>query len=351
VVKKHGKKQRARQKSRRTGAAHASAAAGTTHTHTPLPNMDVLPLVPHGAGKVLDLDLAARLVAACRAGCGPCQKSLAKKARQDRPTLAALAGVVFGLLPTVGMFASATTREWAPLARDAKARNTGIEALAAVEEMTDEQVSELLEDALDHWAAGGVPEEQIADMIKFVGAPDLPPRQRPADPMDAFREAGIEVFTLDDLAVDLDGIDTYHLAENYGVFIGQTATPEGRPMPMLTLYPETEGAGIEDLEQRTDWERWGLHGMPDMDPHWRLRANIADRSLQGLVHVGPDGEDDIELWRAAETVSLPGEWWSLLDQAQHVLVVGPVKEADQRALQAAGDAGELLAVVARVSFH
>lgn len=351
MVKKHGKKQRARQKSRRTGAAHASAAAGTTHTHTPLPDMDVLPLVPHGAGRVLDLDLAARLVAACRAGCGPCQKSLAKKARQDRPTLAALAGVVFGLVPTVGMFASATTREWAPLARDAKARNSGIEALAAVEAMTDEQVSELLEDALDHWAAGGVPEEQIADMVKFVGSPDLPPRQRPADPMDAFRKAGIDVFTLDDLDVDLDGIDTYHLAENYGVFIGQTATPEGRPLPMLTLYPETEGAGIEDLERRTDWEHWGLHGMPDMDPHWRLRANIADRSLQGLVHVGPDGEDDIELWRAAEKVSLPAEWWSLLDQAQHVLVAGPVKTADNRALQAAGDAGELLAVVARVSFH
>lgn len=351
MVKKHGKKQRARQKSRRTGAAHASAAAGTTHTHTPLPDMDVLPLVPHGAGRVLDLDLAARLVAACRAGCGPCQKSLAKRARQDRPTLAALAGVVFGLVPTVGMFASATTREWAPLARDAKARNSGIEALAAVEAMTDEQVSELLEDALDHWAAGGVPEEQIADMVKFVGSPDLPPRQRPADPMDAFRKAGIDVFTLDDLDVDLDGIDTYHLAENYGVFIGQTATPEGRPLPMLTLYPETEGAGIEDLERRTDWEHWGLHGMPDMDPHWRLRANIADRSLEGLVHVGPDGEDDIELWRAAQKVSLPAEWWSLLDQAQHVLVAGPVKEADNRALQAAGDAGELLAVVARVSFH
>ncbi|MFB6755474.1 hypothetical protein ACFCX6_31680 [Streptomyces sp. NPDC056353] len=351
MVKKHGKKQRARQKSRRTGAAHASAAAGTTHTHTPLPNMDVLPLMPHGAGRVLDLDLAARLVAACRAGCGPCQKSLAKKARQDRPTLAALAGVPFGLVPTVGMFASATTREWAPLARDAKARNSGIEALAAVEAMTDEQVSELLEDALDHWAAGGVPEEQIADMVKFVGSPNLPPRQRPADPMDAFRQAGIEVFTLDDLDVDLGGIDTYHLAENYGVFIGQTATPEGRPLPMLTLYPETEGAGIEDLEHRTDWEHWGLHGMPDMDPHWRLRANIADRSLQGLVHVGPDGEDDIELWRASETVSLPAEWWSLLDQAQHVLVAGPVKEGSHEALQAAGDAGELLAVIARVSFH
>ncbi|GGN40896.1 hypothetical protein [Streptomyces fuscichromogenes] len=178
----------------------------------------------------------------------------------------------------------------------------------------------------------------------------MPPRQRPAGPTDALREAGIKTFTLADLAPDLNGIDTYHLAENYGLFIGETATPEGQPMPMLTLYSETEGAGIQDLERRTDWEHWDLHGMPGMDPHWRLRANIADRSLKGLVHVGPDGEDDIELWRAAEMVSLPAEWWSLLDQVQHVLVVGPVKEADPRAVEAAGDAGELLAVVARVTF-
>ncbi|MFG2960867.1 hypothetical protein ACGF5O_44990 [Streptomyces sp. NPDC048291] len=496
MVQNHGKKKRAKQRAQRAGAGHQPSVTNTLHTHEPLPDMAVLSLVPHGAGRALDVDLAARLVAACRARCGPCQKSLATKVRQNRPTLAALAGVVFGLLPTVGVLASAATREWAPLARDAKARNSGAEALAAVEAMTDEQVSELLEDALDHWAAGGVPEEQIAGLIKFVGTdgpagahvhaePDtglmegmlpyvdgwqinhtlatkvvsavwagcdscqekltpqvvadratlaglagavfltpahaprqetpaagpvarawieqahgksrtsgaetvlravaeldeddaedlleealdvwddsgaaqagiglgsirqVPPRQRPADPMDTFRAAGIEVITLDDLDVDLDGIDTYHLAENYGVFIGQTATLEGRPMPMLTLYPETEGAGIQDLEHRTDWAHWGLHGVPDMDPHWRLRANIADRALQGLVHVGPDGEDDIELWRAAEKVSLPAEWWDLLDQVQHVLVAGPVKEGSHQALQAAGDAGELLAVVARVTF-
>ncbi|WP_166682986.1 hypothetical protein [Streptomyces aquilus] len=35
-------------------------------------------------------------------------------------------------------------------------------------------------------------------------------------PMGAFREAGIEVVTLDGLDVS-EGIDTYHLAENYGI--------------------------------------------------------------------------------------------------------------------------------------
>ncbi|MBX7555169.1 hypothetical protein [Streptomyces sp. NPDC004232] len=30
---------------------------------------------------------------------------------------------------------------------------------------------------------------------------------------------------------------------------------------MTTLYPETEDAGIEDLERHTNWEHWSLHGL------------------------------------------------------------------------------------------
>ncbi len=352
MVKKHGKKQRARQKSRRTGAAYASAAAGTTHEHTPLPDMAVLEELPHRAGRELDTELAARLVAACRTACKPCQKTLAQKLRtEQRPTLVALAAAVYGLLPTAGFTASPTTHAWAPLARAGKTDPAAAaEALAAVEAMDDAAASELLEDALDHWAMGGASPEQIADMIKVVPSDGAPPRQRPADPMDTFRKAGVKVFTLDDLDLP-DGVDPYHLAPNYGVLLMKTTAPDGRPMPMLVLYPETEDAGIEDLERRTDWEHWGLHGMPDTDRHWQVRARIADRSLRGLVHVGPDGKDGFELWRAAETVSLPAQWWDLLDRVQHVLVAGPVKKPeDPKALQAAGDAGELLAVVARVSF-
>ncbi|MFD4555259.1 hypothetical protein ACFWP5_13230 [Streptomyces sp. NPDC058469] len=351
MVKKHGKKQRAKKRQDRTGAAYSSAAAGTTHTHTPLPDLSALPLVPHGSWRVLDLDLAARLVAACRAGCQPCQQTLIPKVvKEDRATLAALAGAVYGAVPTVGFAASDPTRQWAPLARTAMQAGTGDEAFAAVEAMDETAAAALLDDALDHWAMGDGP--VLAEAVRKVAekVTEAPPRRRPADPMDAFRAAGIDVFTLDDLDLG-DDVDAYHLAENYGVFVGQTATPDGQPLPMLTLYPESEGAGIEDLEARTDWEHWGLHGMPDVDRSWRLRATIADRSLSGLVHVDDDGQDDIELWRAAQTVSLPEDWWALLDRAQHVLVVGPVKEADHHALQAAGDAGELLAVIARVSFH
>jgi hypothetical protein len=350
VVKKHGKKQRAKKRAARTGAAHASAAAGTTHEHTPLPDMAILGNLPHAAGLALDTELAARLIAACRSRCQPCQRTLARKLRtEQRPTLTALAAAVFGLLPTPGPSASPTTQAWAPLARAGKTDPTAAtEALAAVEAMNDADASDLLQDALDHWAVGGADPDEIANMIKVVHG--APPRQRPADPMDAFREAGIKVVTLDDLDPPA-GVDPYYLAPNYGVMLMKTGTPDRQPMPMLVLYPETDDAVIEDLERRTDWEHWGLHGMPDTDPRWRVRARIADRSLQGLVQAGPDGKDGIELWRAAETVSLPEHWWQLLDRVQHVLVAGPVETPeDPGALKAAGDAGELLAVVARVEF-
>ncbi|MFE5847703.1 hypothetical protein ACFQ7N_39395, partial [Streptomyces niveus] len=303
MVSNHGKKQRAKKQAQRTGAAYSSAAAGTTHTHEPLPDMTALPLVPHGSWRLLDLDLAARLVAACRAGCVPCQKSLAKKMVTDaRPTLAALAGAVYGTLPTPGAVASGPTRLWAQLAREAVRSRSGESAFAAVVAMNGTDASALLEDALVHWAAGDL---RLGQLVHLA----------PADPMGALREAGIEVVTLDDLDLG-DDVDPYQLAPAYGVMPMRTATPGG-PVPMLLLYPETEDAGIEDLESRTDWERWGLRGMPNMAPAWRLRARIADRSLQGLVHVGPDGEDAVELWRASESVTMPQDWWDLLDRAQH----------------------------------
>ncbi|MDN3262873.1 hypothetical protein QWJ26_24315 [Streptomyces sp. CSDS2] len=348
MVKSHGKKQRAKKKAQRTGASYSSAAAGTTHTHTPLPDLSMLPLVPHGSWRVLDLDLAARLVAACRAKCQPCQQTLiTKMVTEQRATLAALAGAVYGTLPAVGFGASATTWQWAPLARTAMRSGAGDEAFTAVEAMDATAATALLNDALDHWvlAAVGSAEEPASP-----GTADRRGASRQADPMDAVRAAGVEVFTLDDLDLP-DDIDTYYLAPNYGVMLMKANTSDGRPMPMLVLYPETEDAGIEDLERRTNWEHWGLHGMPDTDPQWRVRARIADRSLQGLVRVGPDGKDNHELWRAAETVSLSEQWWNLLAHTQHVLIAGPVKMPEAPGvMEAAGDAGELLAVVARVEF-
>ncbi|MEV8103168.1 hypothetical protein [Streptomyces sp. NPDC088135] len=349
MVKKHGKKQRARQKAARTGAAYASAAAGTTHEHTPLPDMTVLTEIPYLAGQYIDTELAARLVAACRSACRPCQATLAKKLRtEQRPTLIALAVSIYATLPSPGFVASPTTQEWAPLARAARNDpSAAARAVGSAGAMDDEAASALLEDTLDHWAMVDASAEDVAELtgkVKIVH--DAPPRQRPADPLAAFREAGMKVFTLDDLDLG-DDVDLYHLQPNYGVYVGATNTPDGKDFPMLTLYPETEDAGTEDLERRTDWEHWGLHGMPDMDPRWRLRARIADRSLQGLVHVDAEGRNGIELWRASETVSMPDAWWDLLDRAQHVLIVGPT---EPEALQDTADEGKLLAVVARVAF-
>ncbi|QHC33857.1 hypothetical protein [Streptomyces sp. HF10] len=114
--------------------------------------------MPHGSWRVLDLDLAARLVAACRAGCQPCQQTLIPKVvKEKRATLAALAGAVYGAVPTVGFAASDTTRQWAPLARTAMQAGSGDEAFAAVDAMDEAAAAALLDDALDHWAMGDGP--------------------------------------------------------------------------------------------------------------------------------------------------------------------------------------------------
>ncbi|WP_019982786.1 MULTISPECIES: hypothetical protein [unclassified Streptomyces] len=361
MVKRQRKKSRDKARSERTGASRASAATGNVHRHEPMPDMTILEGTPYAAGQRLNLDFAARLVAACWAKCGPCQESIARKVvERHRPTLAALAGAVYGLELNEPVarspHVSATTRSWAPLARAAAKSSDGTAAYAAVEQMTAEEAADLLEDALDHWALGGASTDEITDMIKKVMPSGPPPRtggpqqDSDADPLDAFRQAGVDVFTLDDLDLDID-VDPYHLAPNYGVMPMQTIGADGCEMPMLLLYPETEDAGIEDLKARTGWKGWDLRRMPPMDPNWRLRARIADHALEGLVHVGPDGWDDLELWRAAESVSLRGPWWELLDRVQHVLVAGPVKDPDSPgAVEAAAAAGELMAVVARVSF-
>ncbi|GHJ98146.1 hypothetical protein SNE510_76650 [Streptomyces sp. NE5-10] len=273
---------------------------------------------------------------------------MSKQVLDGESTLLALAAAIYGRLPASSV-ASATSKGWAPLCRAAHEDMGEVpEMLEALGALNLHERAELLEDVLDHWAMGGPASqaEVVNRVLAHLGAPPVPGQN---DLVDALRQFGVGVYTPDDL--NLGDIDPYDLAENYGVLLAR-ATPDGRDMPMLVLYPETEGAGIEDLERRTDWEHWGRYGKPDTNPAWRLRARITDRSLQGLVRVDPDGEVDDELWRAAETVSLPEHWWALLDRVRHVLVVGPVKDPDSPgALQAAGDAGELLAVVVPVDFR
>jgi hypothetical protein len=203
-----------------------------------------------------------------------------------------------------------------PLARAAHASKEGAAALAAVEALSNEDASDLLEDALDMWAAGGAP-------------PD------------------IRIVTPQDLGLDDDELP----APCYGVYPGTVNMPDGRPLPSMMLEPETAGAGFADLLARTDWQPWDMRTLPDLNFNWRLRVDIATRSLTSLVHVDAEGYDDVVLWRASETVALPEQWWDLLDRAQHILVTGPSNgDFSSQQQTAAADAGKLLAVVARVGF-
>ncbi|MGR6924260.1 hypothetical protein ACU635_59205 [[Actinomadura] parvosata] len=136
-------------------ARHIDQANGNgeaAHRH-PRPALDFLADLPYSAGRGVDTDLATSVVAACRAGCPPCQDALIPRLLTQRPTVAMLACAVFGWLPGAGL-ASATTRAWQPLAQQAHRDGDGTAAFTAVADMTPEQVSELLEDALDMWAAG-----------------------------------------------------------------------------------------------------------------------------------------------------------------------------------------------------
>jgi hypothetical protein len=239
--------------------------------------------------------------------CQPCQASLALKVRTHRPTLAALAGAVYGLSLNASLQHSAvvspTTRAWQPLALAAAASGDGTAAFTAVEEMDNAQASELLEDALDHWALGGVAE----DVLKVL---DLDPQENTTTwtGADSGGPGGIPVIPIG-LPESPDGVP------KYAVLLTRMVTPDGQQFPMLTLECETAGAGIDDLRRRTDWRAWDARSMPELDFNWRVRVDIATRSLRCLVHIDREGNDDPHLWDAAEKVPLPENWWNLLDRA------------------------------------
>ncbi|MFG2463743.1 hypothetical protein ACGFWE_42850 [Streptomyces sp. NPDC048523] len=350
MVKNQRKKARNKRAAVRTGAARASVSTGRVHRH-PAADVSVLERAPYELGEG-DLEVAARLVGACRSRCRPCQETLVDKVvDRHRPLLAALAGVPYGLAlneaAAHSSAVSATTRSWVPLARAAAGSGDGAAARAAVEEMDTVQAAELLEDALDHWALAGASAEELADLL----APLLtrtPPSGPGGENTDAVQDGGLRVFTVDDLA--LDDVDAYHLSPNYALFVGTLASGE-RATPMLTLTPETEDAGIEDLRVRAGWPGWGLDLSPAPDPRWEVRVRRADRALAGIVCIGSSGDEvAVELWRASEVVTMPADWWSLLEQTRHIVVAGPVQDAGDKALRAAAGAGELLAVTATVRF-
>ncbi|MFE1841701.1 hypothetical protein [Streptomyces sviceus] len=335
MVRNQRKKSRDKARVVRTGASRASAATGNVHRHDPVPDMSILQGLPHSAGNKVDLDFAGRLVAAARSGCGPCQTSLMSKiVQRHRATLAALAGAVYGLELNAGAQHSARV--------SAAESGDGTAAFSAVVQMDETQAAELLDDALTHWAAGGAG----PDAFQFLDLKtDLDPQGSANEWGDGTRPGSSPVGK-DGLPSDPDGVPAY------AVMLATTHMPDGRPLPMLILECETAGAGLADLRRRTDWHAWDGSQLSEPDFNWRLRVDIATRSLECLAQIDPDGYDVLpHLWDANETVPLPEPFWDLLDRAQHVLVAGPVKDGeDQDAFQRAADTGELLAVVAHVRF-
>ncbi|MFI6816074.1 hypothetical protein ACIBG7_26965 [Nonomuraea sp. NPDC050328] len=318
----------------------ATEAARDGHRH-PAPDLGFLAGLPYAAGQPVDVLLATAAVAACRAGCGPCQLTLTPTLRRSVPTVAALAGGVYGMLPTPGRLAHPATRAWHPLARQAGTsgeRADAETALAALAALPEQDLAAILEDALDLWAAAAA--QVSAHLV------DVDPGHSRDDENEDENENGEKG--------DEDGVDGYGRGPIYALYPA-TARSESGEVPVLVLSPERGAAGVEDLTARAAWPSWDLTAMPALDPRWQVQADIAGRALTAIVRLDDDGFDDLILWRAPEPAPLPPHWWDLLDRTGAVLVCGPVdppsSASDLSVLQEAAAAGSLLAAITKVSFR
>ncbi|MEU0237675.1 hypothetical protein ABZ234_08285 [Nocardiopsis sp. NPDC006198] len=304
------RKQQARREQRRTGAAYTSALAGTTHTH-PAPEMAMLAELAYVQGHPLDLERAAALVGACRAGCRPCQDSLIPLVAAHPATVAALTGAALGALPPglSLLLGSRSTRSWIPLLHQAPPDGRADAPVTALQTMSPEQVREILEDGLDLWAAGGAP------------APVF------------------ETLTVDH-PIEVDPA--------YDAFVTYIADENGPVLPMLPLIPEGVGASLEDLRTRCGLPAWDMSGLPPAAAEWVARFDISSRSLVEIVRVDDEGFDDVVLCRPAEQAALPQEWWELLDRTSTVVLCGAVTDLDH--LDTAAQDGRIVGVRARARF-
>ncbi|WP_030237439.1 hypothetical protein [Streptomyces sp. NRRL S-350] len=205
------KKQAARKKQRTTGAPYTAAAAGTGHQH-PAPDFGVMDSCPYGVTRQVNLAPAAALVGAARAGCQPCQKSaIPAVLAGDRLVLAVLAGTPFSLLPSTGLMSPASARLWEVGRR---MRESGFEGpapaapmLALLESLPEEELRDVLEDALDMWAGFGAgPEEFAAPPAderaeRDTDEDDLP--EVTAPPENPFTGEGLVYLSADQLAAGI----------------------------------------------------------------------------------------------------------------------------------------------------
>ncbi|MFD4320502.1 hypothetical protein [Streptomyces sp. NPDC058548] len=157
--KSHAERERIKAKKAASGASYTSAQSGTTHHHRG-PEIGPVDGSGFGAGRKADMQTASALIGACVEKCRPCQASLADKVLAgDRLVVASLAGTVYSLLPSPSATCSPATRRFHAVAHDTGRDGYGPAVLAAVEELSQEDLEALLEDTLDVWtaAAGAAP--------------------------------------------------------------------------------------------------------------------------------------------------------------------------------------------------
>ncbi|KOX13676.1 hypothetical protein [Nocardiopsis sp. NRRL B-16309] len=311
MPKDHARKNAARRAQQRTGAAYTSANAATTHTH-PAPDLASLADLPYTRGHRIELDRATALVGAARAGCGPCLDTLIPQVADSAATVAALAGGALGILPPVLAAALPDpARAWVRVLHEQADDAAPVHVLSL---MPADHRRDLLETTVDFWAAGAA--------------------QPPV----------FETITLDEPD---DGSDPV-----YGVTLSELEAtgPQGsQRLPMLILNPQSGDAGLEDLLHRCGLPVWDATTLPPADARWRVRFDIATRSLEGIAHIDADGFDDISLFQAAEQVTLPDHWWDLVDTTETVLLCGPLKDATPPE-EALADGVALAGVRARARF-
>jgi len=344
-----GRKKAAHKIKQRTGAAYTSANARTTHQHPAPEKLLALlgidsPAVaepPHLYTRaLLWLDAAqqqpqaaeqlGRLLGACIAQCQPCQRSLARRVVEQLPApLAAFAVSVLAPLPTLGWasVSSSTTRTLYPLIREAA--GLGAQPLArgpepfakAAQELTEEQLADLLEDALDLSMMVGLTagEDMPEPDIRFI---DVPMRETDDDPV-------------------------------YALMPGSLDTSAGQRWPSLTLVPEAGDAGAAHLSS-LGIPSFKLPRLPALDPRWCVEVDVRTSSIARIARTDWDdegGDEDTELWRAPEPHPLPASWLADLDYAQRCLLLyRPDMDPDDPEGHAVTAGTEAYGVIARVRF-
>ncbi|MEV4560038.1 hypothetical protein AB0K51_24025 [Kitasatospora sp. NPDC049285] len=208
---KRSKKQAARRKGKATGAPHAAIVNGAAHRH-PAPDFGVMDSRPYGVTRQVNLAPAAALVGAARAGCRPCQKSaIPAVLASDRLMVATLAGTPFSLLPSTGLLSPASVKLWEVGRR---MRESGFDGpapaapmLALLESLPEEELRDILEDALDMWAGFGAgPEESAATPADERAEHDTDEDDLPeatAPPENPFTGEGLVYLSADQLAAGI----------------------------------------------------------------------------------------------------------------------------------------------------